>query len=521
MSAVDTTRRSLLCVTTLCALAAGCGDWAFPDELAMGLPIGTRSSVVWPDQTHQELVFVVPEDDDIEVVRVGLGGDETTIAWAVPDLAGDNVLALVVPESEKIEGVDDRLFRVSADGSGEPIEIPVRAPFSSISLGPDGRRAVLHFGGGPGTDVLQNQNQVALVDLGDDSVRDLTLNGFGGGLDAVLFPASDGLPVQVGGIEREIIAFVADGEIVLVDARDPNLDQTAIRLGVESGFTPAATLLRRGNAVFEQPALFVRSDSSGDVAMLTLVDAPDEATGAPGFSAQISLVPVGTGANDMLTHDGDDTPYLVTVVGDRLTFTDIRTQQGFVISLEGSASHLRIRTAQTPVGEAPQLLAWAVGDTVIHQLDLDGIEDALGRRPERLAIESGIEQLVMLDNDRALVGSGTTLFVVDFVRGQVTPLTSAVAYDPSSSALTDNQLLLGTPGQSWVSTVDLETLDPESMVLDQPISRFFHLAGAERVVVVHDDTAGFVTVARSSAPTRGTSVSWWGLFHADLLERRP
>lgn len=507
----------------LMALSAlpGCTDDPFADELEIGAPIGTRTSVVWPDQTHQELLFAVPQDDDLDVRRVVLGDGDTRVAWVASDLTGDDVLALVVPASEKIEGIDDRLLRVAADGSDEPVEIAVRAPFSSLALGPDGRRAVLHFGNGPGTDVLQNQNQVALVDLGDDSVRDLTLNGFGGGLDSVHFPATDGLPVEIGGILREIIAFVADGEVVLVDAADPELDQAAVRFGAETGFSPTATLLRRGNPLFEQPALFLRSDTSSDVAMLTLVDRPDEATGAPGFSAQVSLIPVGGGATDLLTHDGKAAPYLVTVAGDRLTFTDIRTQQGFAIVLEGSASRLQLRTAETPLGPTPQLVAWANGGNVIHQLDLDGIEDALGRRPERLAIGSGIDALVMLDNDRALVGSGTTLYVVDFTQGQVTPLTSTVAYDPASSALAGNQLLLGTPGQTWVSAVDLATLDPESMVLDDPIRSFFHLPDANKLVVVHDDGAGFVTVTDDATPTRASSFSRWGIFHADLLERRP
>ena len=498
-----------------------CSADPYAVALEIGAAVGTRESVVWPDQTHQELLIAVPKDDELELERVGLGDGDTRIAWVSSDLRGENVLALVVPASEKIEEVEDRLVRVAADGRGEAVEIPVRAPFSSLSLGPDGRRAVLHFGAGPGADVLQNQNQVALVDLEDDSVRDLTLNGFGGRLQSVHFPATDGLPVQVGAVAREIIAFLADGEIVLVDAADADLDQTAVRFFPDVAFTPNATLLRRGNAQFESPALFLRSNTSGDVAMLTLVDRPDEVTGAPGFSAQVSLVPVGQGAADFLTHDGDQTPFLVTVSGTTLAFTDIRTQQGFTIELEAPVGRLLLRTSDTPSGAIPQLLAWAQGGTIVYQLDLDGIEDALGRTPQRLTIAGGIDALVPLDNDRALVGSSTTLYVLDFARDQVTPLTSAVAYDAGSSALSGNQLLLGTPGQSWVSAVDLATLDPESMLLDEQISSFYYLAGAEKVMIVHSDAVGFVTVAEANAPTRATSFSQWGLFLDDMVERRP
>ena len=503
------------------ALVPGCFDPPWDSgPFAVGAPIGTRESIVWPNQTHQELIVAVPDDEHLVVTNVPVGNDSTAIQWIAPTLDGAQVLAMVVPASEKIEDVDDKLVRIAADGRGEPTELAMRAPFSSLALGPDGRRAVLHFGNGPGTDVLQNANQVALVDLSDDSVRDVTLNGFGGQLDSVQFPAKDGAPVLVGGIPREIIAFLAEGELVLVDAIADDLDQVAVRFFPDVAFSPIATHLRAGNERFPNTALFVRAESGTDVAMLTLVDQADEQTGAPGFSAQVSLVPVGDGASDFLTFDSDEAPYLVTVYGTVLSFIDIRTQQGFTIDLDGNASRLALRNEETASGIVPQLVAWAEGGTIIHQLDLDGIEDALGRRPERLTIETGIDALVWLDNDRVLVGSDTVLYVVDFPRGQVTPLTSTVAYDPASSALAGDSLLLGTPGQSWVSVVDLVTLDPESMVLDEPVAAFFHLGARDRLAVVHDDVAGLVTITDDREPKRTTSFTTWDVFHAGVLERR-
>jgi hypothetical protein len=501
------------------ALAA-CGADPYDGPAEIGAPIGTRRSVAWVDQRTQEIVVAVPGKHALHTKRVAIGDDETRIAWATSDRSGEQVLALVVPESERIEDVENRLVRVAADGDGTLGEVPVRAPFSSIALGPDGRRVVLHFGNGPGTDVLQNANQVALVDLRDDTVRDLTLNGFGARVSSVQFPATDGLPVQIGSVQREIIAFLAEGELVLVDAADPDLDQVAVRFGGDVGFEPVATLMRPGNELFEHAALFLRSDVGTDLAMLTLVDQLDEAGQLQGFSAQVSLVPVGAGTSDFLLHDGEDVPYLVTVAGTTLSFIDIRTQQGFTVALEDNASRLTMRTEATTFGDVPQLVAWAPGAFEIHRLDLDGIADALGRRPETLRIETGIDDLVRLDNDRVLVGSGDTLYVVDFTRSQVTPLTSAVPYDARSSAVSGDRLLLGTPGQSWVSAVDLQTLDPESMVLDEPIAGFFHLAGPGKLAIVHDDSAGLVTIADANAPSRATSYATWGIFIEHLLERR-
>jgi hypothetical protein len=222
-----------------------------------------------------------------------------------------------------------------------------------------------------------------------------------------------------------------------------------------------------------------------------------------------------------VTHDGDEVPYLVTLDPSRqaLAFTDIRTQQGFSVSLGGSANQMFTRTNTTDVGPVQQLVAWGQGATMIHTLDLDGIDDALGRTPKQLNIQTGIDGLVYLDNDRVLVGSGTNLYVVDFTNEQVTPLTSASPYDPASSALEGNRLLLGTAGQSWISTVDLTTLNPESMLLDDSISSFHYLPDPGRVVAVHQDPVGHISVADAADPSRATTYTAWGFLYEGLLDR--
>jgi hypothetical protein len=507
---------------SLCASAFGCKyDDPFEDDLLFMAPVSTRAAITWVEQTRHEIVFVTPADDDVELRRVPVGDERTEIAWTVPTLDGDRLLALQVPASLKHEDIDEELLILSADGSGEPQSIRVGAPFSAVALSPDRRRAVLYFGVDTGSGLLQNANQVAIVPLdGTEPLRTLTLNGFGGQVSKIEFPGQvPGQPggVSIGGRVRDIAAFLAASEIVLVDMSDAAANQVAVDIG-QVTFSPEATLLRPGNDKFQNPVLFLRSQYSSDVAMLTLVPKPGE----EGFTTQVSLLPIGTQASDFVTHDGAEIPYLVSVDPSRqaIVFTDIRTQQGFDVSLQGSASSLFQRVHDDGGGSPTrQLVAWAPGGSLIHTLDLDGIEHALGRTPRRLNIRTGIDSLVILDNDRVLVGSGTNLYVVDFTLEQVTPLSSASPYDPRSSALEGNRLLLGTAGQSWISTVDLATLNPESMLLDTAIASFHHLPDAGKIVVVHDDRVGHVTVADAAGPSRSTSYLAWGFLYADMLDR--
>lgn len=505
---------------SLASQLSGCGAEPNPYATALELlpPVTTREGLVWVDRGHDEAIFVSPTAEALEVRRVALGDDKTRVAWSRATRDGGSVLALTVPESAKEEDTDEQLHRFAADGAGEPVVYDVRAPFTAIALSPDHRRAVLYFGEDGGAEPLHNANQIALVDLAGQGVQNVTLNGFGGALRAVEFPGQivEGAPapIVIAGVQHDIAAFLAPSEVVLLDMDDPALDQVAIPLGSDIGFAPRTTLLRPGNQLFAEPALFVLPTQGPEVGILTLL--PEG--GGAGFTAQISLIPVGQSASDFVFHDSAAVPYLITVdaAADALVFTDVRTQGGFAVALESQAERVFLRDASDG---GRQAVTWAPGGSAIATLDLGGIEDSLGRKPRQLKIETGVDSLVRLDNDRALIGSGSRLYVVDFPAEQVTPLSSQAPYDPRDSALVDGRLLLGTFGQPWVSTVDLTTLSPESMLLDDPIVSFHYLPGPQRIVVTHADDVGHLTVVEPADPSRSTSRVHWGFLLQGALDK--
>ncbi len=510
-------RMGLMGVAAAAATAACQPKDPYAGPLQIMPPIGTQDGLVYIDRTHDELIFVEPGDGSVTVSRQALDEADAQVAWRAPTRNGADVLVLTVPDNDKVENVGETLWRFNANAPDNPVEYDVRAPFNALALSPDHRRAVLYFDGNDPSSPLQNANQVAIVDLNTRNIRNLTLNGFGGRLSSVHFPGQieEGVPVkvQVGSFARDIAAFLTDDEVVLVDMDDPDAvnNQVAVNFESDPFFVPNATLMRPGDDLFADPSLFIRSVQGGNVAMLTLVEKEDEVTGAPGFTVQISLLPVGVGVTDFVFYNGE-APYLVTLgQGSQLVFTDIRTQEGFEIDLEGSARQMFLRDHDIGSDQTVrQIVAWASGGTTLHTLDLDGIENTLGRKPHRLKIETGVGDLVQLDNDRVLVGSENNLYVVDFPGDQVTPLTSQVPYDAQSSALDGNTLLLGTPGQLWLSAVDLHTLNPESMLLDDSIQSFHHATATGKVMITHGDPIGHLTVADANDPSRSTSYVEWG-----------
>ncbi len=518
--------------TTLMWLAviasAGC-DYKSPFESNVDVrpPISTGSSVTFLDVGNREVVFVLPGDEKLDVNRVALGGQHDKPAWSVPTRDGKHLLVLTVPDSGKQEDVQEKLFRLAADGQGEPVPYEVRAPFDRIVLTPDYKRAVLYFGGnGSSAGTLQNANQVAIVrlDSSDGSeVVNFTINGFGGRLQSVHFPAQLELGmsqnIHVGGSSRDLAVFLAPGEVILVDMDDVNA-AVALNFNQDTGFgfTPEGTLLRPGNELYETPVLFVRALNSSDVAMLSLVA---QAIDPSQFTAQVNLLSVTTGCTDFAYHDDGDTPMLVTVDSDRgsLRFTDITKTEYFDVDLDGPASRLFIRDHDDDGTLVKQVVVWALESNIIHTLELDGIANSLNRKPRKLKIAGGIGTLVRLDNDRTLIGSGNELYVVDFSQEKITPLTSSQELDPTSSALERDMLYLGTAGHSAISSVDLVSLNPEDMLLDDPIQSFHYLSELKKIAVVHDDPVGHMTVANANDLSRSTSYTTWGFLLSGVLDR--
>lgn len=514
----------ILCLGAV-AIPACAKEDPFASAPAITGPVASAQGLVYTDHDGGELMLVNPNVDvalGLDVTRVPVSDEQTRIEWVQPTLDGSGIMALVGPASEKQEDIQEALHLVSADGASEPAVVDVLAPFNGVALSPDLRRAVLYFAQDAST-FLQNANQVAIVDLDGSGARNLTLDGFGGRLASVHFPAQTerGIPnpVSIGGTERDIAAFLARGEVVLVDMDDPTADQVAVRFDDLGAFVPQASLLRPGDGRYQDPALFLRSGSGTDVVMLSLRPKSDEITGAAGFTANVALISVGGATLDFVCHDDGDTPYLIALADRRLEFVDIRTHGHFPVELEEQGNRLFLRDAITEDGAVQQAVVWAPGARRIQTLMLDRLDTSVGRRPEFLAIETGIGDLVQLDNDRALVGSGNFLYVVDFTRSQVTPLTAQVPYDPSSAVLDGNLLLLGQPGQERISAVDLTILNPETMLLDDPIGSFHYLPGIQKVVSVHGDPLGHLTISEATGPSRGTSRSFWGYLATDFLDR--
>ena len=345
-------------------VAAACGDdpypigddagWSENSEDSGPRVVATGQSIVQIGHRSRELVVVRPSSGtDIAVERHGLDGPKPERSGGIYQLAalgdGSGVLAL---RGGLFDDAPPTLVHLAADPGATPVEYALDGAYTSISLTPDHRRAILYYGDESEHDAqgLHNANQFTVIDLGSTTLepRTATVDGFGGRLRSVQFPGQQQpgeiSPVDIGGVARDLAVFLASEEIVLHDLDDPGATQVAVQLPTTTEFEPEQTLLRAGDENFDRPVLFVRSSSSADLAMLTLVEKADGE--AQGFSAHVSLLPVGAGVTDMVHVNAGGVGYLAAVRGETLVFSNIGTQQNHELALGWRAAHIELRTNQ-------------------------------------------------------------------------------------------------------------------------------------------------------------------------------
>jgi hypothetical protein len=282
-------------------------------------------------------------------------------------------------------------------------------------------------------------------------------------------------------------------------------------------------LARPSDDLIEVPALFFVSSSDADVTMLSLVEKLNGSDDGERFTVQPGLLPVGLGTTDIEVYRGNDVPYLLSIRGYGVLFTNITTQGSFFVDFGAPLETSYLRASESNGAPSTELVAWDYAGSSLHTLKLRNIESALGRTPQSINISSRIGDLTVLDDDRVLVASYENQFefyIIDFERDFFAPLTWGVPFDLKSATVMNNQLLVGVPGHDRLGSIDLDTFDPTEIELDSPFESMHVLSATGRLVALHEGSSyGYLTDVDARDLSRDGASSHWGFFLGGDLDR--
>ncbi len=446
---------------------------------------------------------------------------------------GDSNEGLILCMGRRASGSEDAApaVLVALSSKGKTREYTLGNPFDSLVQSDDGRYAFL-FKSGNAERLLDNQNEVAIVDLSKqpkdkDAVTLRTLRSYGDSPQSVVFSPS----MSILGEQRRLAVVLSQTKVTLIDLDHLDRQETTVQLSDATGGSQVQPAQVEFNASASTPEIYVRGTGSSDVFVFALnerpggVQAPGESDLHNDFRPSIDQLGVGGHPSDMAIYGSDADARLLVLAADtqQAALVDVSTSQVTSVELPAAATNVLLFDAPSPRDDqsAQRALLYAPGGTQLTFLDLADLEQRGSRNVEVVSLDRPISKLIpLLDEKKVLVihdADGVSL--VDLAARTVSPIKANVVLSDAAFDASRHKLWVGPSGQPYVGVLDLQTGDTPEVLLDHGVKTLVPMFSRGKVVVLHDSTVGELTVLDAAKPSRDTAKTIRGFLVAGLLDR--
>lgn len=485
----DLVRPLALLLTLAPALLVGaCADPEPIDQATLD-PVAVGAEIVVADTLARELVVMATDDGRVTGIRrVGVIGTPTLLA-ALPDQSA--VLSLAT-DTESLTHVS--LPEVAAT------TFVLGAPFTALAISPDSNAALAYFAPGSATQVFNNGNELAFIDLHAATPPELAVS-------RRTLPSLGGTPtaVHVSPVVADTrYAFVlSTNHVAVLDLLRPDtrersvplvsLDSAATRTpnAVAFGVTPDGSTLW---------GVVTTAESNAAYALEVSVNAAPQASEAP-FNVVLTQLPgFAPGGDAALLALPDQR--LVALMTDPAqgTLTMVELSTGADRSLSLGAG---VNAIATYVEDGrPIAIVHRVGGTNFDIVDVAAIEEKKDKAARKRHAKHGIQRLIPVPGTSLFValhgGATDAVSVIHANTDRITPFgRTGVVQDVFLSSDASMLFLLTSLGSDdYLVSVDMASLHPETAAIP---------AGADDLLVL--EASG--TIAAASAGVPGGRLTLW------------
>ena len=526
------TRTSVLAFPLLVALsAAACtGDSgrheSWDRERTIIGPVALKSRVAYVDSARDRVVAIETEEGKPQFRNYKIGRNAI---FATPTPDRETLAVITRGEEALVKGQIDQdpmLWVVDVtSANAQPVSYEIGSAFDRLSVSSDGSVAVAYFSSGgfdAASGVFRNPNELAVIDLtqpaSDSNPTLRTVRSFGSAPDGVVLSP----PMVIPGAEDQsarVFAFIlAEGTLTLLDLNHPARREVSIRLDE----------LRPRELVFapNTATAYLRSDNATDVLAVVLSgEVPEDSTDND-YQPSLAELGAGAGPSDVAVYDDAiGRRFVLASMPSRrqVAIIDGDTGEFVTVSTPDAIDRIMLFPSDASVPPKVALLASiSQGLPRVHLLALDGITDQLvpvDLRTVNLA-EPVLDVVEIPNSERAMIvhdAARTVLGLLDVSLGSVSPLEGVGRLD-SFDFSDDGEYLIGaTSDVERVGFLELGSLHPSNLRIDDTPGKVLSLVGGA-VVVDHGDPFGRLTFIPSSTATRGESVVLSGFLLNDYLD---
>lgn len=523
----------LLCALSLAACYGDERDESWDRERVIIGPVAVKSRLAYVDTARDRVLAIETADGRPEFRSYKIGRNAI---FATPTPDRDHLAVITRGEEALVKGQvdeDPKLWLLDlSERNGLAQSYEIGSAFDRLAISSDGSVAVAYFSSGgfdATTGVFRNPNELAIVDLerepSEDNPTLRTVRSFGSAPDGVVLSPPMRIPGAADDTPRIFAFLLAENTLTLLDATNPKRREVTIRLG--TGSTDAA-IIRPRELVFapNTGTAYVRSDNAADVLSVLLTAEEPESELDNDYQPALAELGAGAGPADVAVWDDaierrfvlaamPSTREVAIIDADTASFVTVSTPDPIDrIMLFPNDPNLQPRVAL--------LASIAQGLPRVHLLSLDGISDELVPVNLRTVTmsEPVLDVLQIPGSEQALIvhdANRTVLGLLDVGLGAVSPLEGVGRLD-SFDFSSDGNFLVGVTNQvSRVGILDLQSLHPTNIRIDDDPGRVFALEGGA-VMVDHGDAFGRATYIPTVDSQRSDARVMSGFLLEDYLD---
>ena len=504
--------------------------WASRNELD-NVPLDTALALV--DQAHGTVFMVdghggTPHAKHVEIGRAPVKFEKRN--------GHDQLLVLTqgVVGTKAIKGEPAALYVVPATGAPATV-IPLGSRYTNFTQSPDGLKVILFFGGKSvvSGEVAFNPNELAIVDfvppppVPAPSVTTRTLTGLATAPKGIEFSPQLALARQ-----RAIVLVRSENFVTLLD-----LDPTQPDVTIPLTLPEEPKKLNVVQVVWDvvTPRLFLRVDSGSDIFSIRFAPlAADSALQARSdFRAVLSQLAAGPTPADMALYDAGDGLRLLVAGGQKnVTVIDPASSRTVTVPIEHDVRWISTWTpplSATGAAPLPRALLASSNEAKVTFVELQKLESLKTKNLDVLLLSAPAKDFVPFPGPGVVVVQhpNNSITVIDLFGRAASPLNTTIGinklryrpFAPETLWLITPRERLGfmslLPGARAVTDVLLDEPVDDLMVT----SAMLEPGGKAKLIVLHKDASGSVTVLDAAAPTRQGAKSMRGIVTTDLLER--
>lgn len=494
--------------------------------------LGLRGSVALVDAEASRVVLA-PVAADLTLVpqSFDIGHGYAASRATKP---GDRLLVLSRGDVPRRSAEDQGPRLTVLDGSPRPSLLATYAltdPLSGLDVDPEGRFGVV-FPSADDASFVLNPNELVLVDLARGPAVDnpfpMTLRSFGGRPQAFTFTHTLDLPTA----EKRLLVVQTDRDVALVDLSDLSVPEVTVKLtGGTAALSPGGVAVTAGAPDRTDDArIAVRIQGDPNVVIIDLLPVPEaeQASTPQSFRVVPNIVYVGGVPSDLAFVQTDGGLRLAATVPSKHSLSLVDPTTGIATEIALGAPFERISRVTDIIGpsgeDSDNALLWSTQSASVAFVALGSTVGKPYKSVERLELSTPVASVVDVpapNEHLKLLTSpdGRAFVVLNLLDRTASPLSSSTYGTTITPTADGERAFLLAPSASQLASLDLTSLHPRNVQLALPIDGAFDVErqdGGRALVAIHALGAIGATVLDGRSPSLANAREHAGLLLGEL-----